>query len=73
MIKDTLIGKNDPIPDEYHYYPFECTRTQYGTILRKGNDEIFLQGDDETLFYRACNLAKQRGFGFSYIIDAYFQ
>ena len=66
------IGKNDRLPDNYRDFPYQYTRTKYGTILRKNNDEVFLQDDDETEFFQDCNRAKQKGRCISDVIDDYF-
>ena len=69
---DTVIGKNDPLPETYRDFPYQYTRTKYGTVLKKNNDEVFLQGDDETQFFRDCNRVKQKGFNISYLISEFF-
>jgi hypothetical protein len=66
------VSKNDPLPETYRDLPCQYTRRKYGTILKKNNDEIFLQGDDETIFFRDCNRAKQKGRRLSDVIEDYF-
>jgi len=67
-----VIGKNDPLPKTYQDYPYQFTRVKYGTVLNKNTDEVFLQGDDETLFFKDCNRAKQKGRNLSDVIEEYF-
>ena len=45
-----LIDKNDSLPRTYRNFPYQYTRTSLFLVLRKNNDEVFLQGDDETQF-----------------------
>jgi hypothetical protein len=66
------IGKNDPLPKTFRDFPYQYTRTKYGTVLRKNNDEIFLQGDDETQFIKDCNRAKQHNRCITGLIMEYF-
>jgi hypothetical protein len=66
------IGKNDPLPDTYRDFPYQYTRTKVGTVLRNNENEVFLQGDEETQFFRDCNRAKQKGHNISYLISEYF-
>jgi hypothetical protein len=40
--------------------------------LRKNDDEVFLQDEDETVFMRDCNRAKQKGRSISDVISEYF-
>ena len=66
------IGKNDPLPKTYRAFPYQYTRTNLFLVLRKINDEIYLQGDDETIFFRECNRAKQHNRSLSDVIEEYF-
>jgi hypothetical protein len=65
-------GKNDPLPKTYRDFPYQYTRTNLFLVLRKNNDEIFLQGDDETIFFKECNRAKQKNRSISDVIEEYF-
>jgi hypothetical protein len=67
-----MLGKNDPLPMEYRDFPFQYTQTQFGIVLRKNDDEVFLQDGDEAVFMRDCNRAKQKGRNISDVIDEYF-
>ena len=67
-----MIGKNDNLPKAYRNFPYQYTRLNLGIVLRKNNDEIFLSGDDEYLFLRECNRAKQKGRRLSDVIEEYF-
>ena len=69
---ETPIEKNDPLPDTYRNFPYQYTRLNFGTVIRKNNDEYFLQGDDETLFFQSCNRAKQQNRSISEVISDYF-
>jgi hypothetical protein len=66
------LDKNEPLPDEYQDFPYQYTEFNCGLVLRKNNDEVFLQGDDETIFRRECNRAKQKGRSLSAVINDYF-
>jgi len=66
------IDKNDPLPETYLDFPYQYSKLKFGTVLRKNNDEVFLQGDDETQFLRDCNRAKQKGRSISDVINDYF-
>jgi len=66
------IQKNDPLPEIYRAFPYQYTRLNLGTVLRKKNDEVYLFGDDETQFFRDCNRAKQKGRSISDVINDYF-
>jgi len=68
----TLIGKNDPLPETFRDFPYQYSKLKLGTVLQKNNDEVFLQGDDETQFFRDCNRIKQKGHNISYLISEYF-
>jgi hypothetical protein len=70
--EDKNVGKNDKLPETYRDFPYQYTRTKYGTELRKNNEEVFLQGDDETKFFQDCNRAKQHGRSISDVISDYF-
>jgi hypothetical protein len=72
MENKMIIGKNDPLPDTYRDFPYQYTRLNLGTVLRKNNDEEYLFGDDETQFLRECNRAKQKGRSISDVMDEYF-
>ena len=67
-----LIDKNDPLPRTYRNFPYQYTWIKYGTVLRKNNGAVFLQGDDETQFIKDCNRAKQKGRSISEVIEEYF-
>ena len=66
------IGKNDPLPETYRAFPYQYTRLNLGTVLQKNSDEIYLFGDDETIFFRDCNRAKQHNRNISDVINDYF-
>jgi hypothetical protein len=68
-----FVGKNDPLPDTYHDYPYHYTRTSLFTILRVCKDEIILMGEDEKQFFRECNRAKQQELPLSGVIYEYFR
>ena len=70
--EDTLLSKNDPLPDVYIKKPYKYNRTKYGTTLYLDNDERYLQGEDETQFFRECNRAKQHNRSLTDVIDEYF-
>jgi hypothetical protein len=70
--EDTILAKNDPLPDVYIQKPFRYTRTKHGTILNIDKEEVFLQGEDETKFFRDCNRAKQHNRSLTDVIDEYF-
>ena len=67
-----LIDRNDPLPRLYRNFPYQYNRTGLFLILRKNNDEVLLQGDDETQFIKACNRAKQKDRSLSDVIEEYF-
>ena len=67
-----LVNKNDSLPDTYRNFPYQYTRTNLGTVVRKNIDEVYLFGDDETQFYKDCNRAKQKGRSISEVIEEYF-
>ena len=66
------LGRNDPLPMEYRDFPFQYTQTKFGIVLRKNDDKVFLQDEDETVFMRDCNRAKQKGRSISDVISEYF-
>jgi hypothetical protein len=66
------LEKNEPLPEVYRDFPYQYTKTKFGTVLRKNNHEVFLPGDDETAFMRECNRAKQKGRSIADVIDEYF-
>jgi hypothetical protein len=66
------VGKNEPLPDTYRDFPYQYTRLRLGVVLRKNNDEEYLFGDDETVFFRDCNRAKQHNRSLSDVIEEYF-
>jgi len=66
------IDKNEPLPRTYTDFPYQYTRTNLYAVLRKNNDEIYLQGDDETQFFKDCSRAKQKGRSISDVIEEYF-
>jgi hypothetical protein len=67
-----IVGKNDPMPMEYRDFPFQYTQTKFGIVLRRNDEEVFLQDGDEVIFMRDCNLAKQKGRSISDVINEYF-
>jgi hypothetical protein len=69
---DTVLQKDGPLPEAYKETPYQYIRTHFGTILYRGKSEVYLQGDDQTIFFRHCNRAKQRGIALSAVIDGYF-
>ena len=66
------INKNEPLPEVYRDFPYRYTKTKFGTILGKNNDEVFLQGDAETRFFTVCNRLKQKGIDITRYIQEYF-
>jgi len=64
--------KNEPLPRDYRDFPYQYTRTNLFTILQKNSDEVFLQGDDETQFFKDCNRAKLKSRSISDVIEEYF-
>jgi len=66
------LGKNEPLPHSYRNFPYQYTRLNLGTMLRKNLDEVYLFGDDETIFLRDCNRAKQKNRSISEVIEEYF-
>jgi hypothetical protein len=70
--EDTVLNKNDPLPERYIKKPYQYTRTKNGTILNLDIEEVFLQGEDETKFFRDCNRAKQHNRSLTDVIDEYF-
>ena len=66
------IEKNDMLPQTYRNFPYQYTRLNLGTMIRKNNDENYLFGDDETQFFKECNRAKQKGRSISDVIADYF-
>jgi hypothetical protein len=71
-LEETPIGKNDPLPDTYRNTPYEYTRTNLYTVLKKDYEEEILFGEEETQFFRECNRAKQNSRSISEVIDEYF-
>jgi hypothetical protein len=67
-----VLDKNAPLPEIYRDIPFQYMQTKFGVVLRKNDDEVFLQGDDEAVFMRDCNRTKQKGRSISDVIDGYF-
>ena len=67
-----LVDKNDSLPDTYRNFPHQYTRTNFGTVLRKNIDEVYLFGDDQTQFFKDCNRAKQKGRSITEVIEEYF-
>jgi hypothetical protein len=66
------LDKNEPLPDVYRDFLYQYTVLNFGLVLPKNNDEIFLQGENETTFRRECNRAKQKGRSLSAVINDYF-
>ncbi len=66
------VEKNEPLPQSYRNFPYQYTRLNLGTMLRKNLDEVYLFGDDETIFLRDCNRAKQKKRSISEVIEEYF-
>jgi len=67
-----VIDKNQKIPFIYVDMIYHFTKTQFGTVLGKDDKTIFLQGDDETIFFRQFNRAKQKGRDISDLLAEYF-
>lgn len=67
-----MVQKNEPLPKVYRNFPYQYTVTRFGIVLRKNNEEVFLQGDDSALFMRDCNRAKQKGRNMAEVISEYF-
>ena len=67
-----FVNKNDSLPDTYRNFPYQYTRMNLGTVVRKNIDEVYLFGDDETQFFKDCNRAKQKGRSISEVIEEYF-
>jgi hypothetical protein len=67
-----LLGKNESLPLAYYDFPYQFERLKVGVILQKNDDQIYLQGDDETKFFNECNRAKQKGLPLSEVIYQYF-
>jgi hypothetical protein len=61
--------KNERLPLAYYDFPYQYERLKVGVVLQKNDDAIYLQGDDETQFFRECNRAKQKGLSLSDVID----
>jgi hypothetical protein len=66
------VEKNDPLPETYRNFPYQYNRFNFGVLLRKNIDEVFLSGDDETRFFRECNRAKQKSRSLADVIENYF-
>jgi hypothetical protein len=66
------VNNNDRLPETYRNFPYQYTRLSFGTVLRKNNDEVYLFGDDETVFFRDCSKAKQQNRSLSDVIEEYF-
>jgi len=66
------LEKNEPLPQSYRNFPYQYTRLNLGTVLRKNMDEVYIFGDDETIFFRECNRAKQKNRSISEVIEEYF-
>ena len=66
------LEKNEALPRTYRNFPYQYTRLNLGTVLRKNMDEVYLFGDDETIFFRECNRAKQNNRSISDVIEEYF-
>jgi len=67
-----MLDKNEKLPDIYRNFPYQYTRLNLGTMLRKNLDEVYLFGDDETRFFQDCNRAKQKARSLSDVIEEYF-
>jgi hypothetical protein len=67
-----IIDKNSKLPRIYRNFPYQYTILNLGTVLRKNNDEVYLFGEDETLFFKECNRAKQKERNISDVINQYF-
>jgi len=72
ITSELAVAKNDPLPDTYRNFPYQYTRLALGTMIRKNLDEVYLFGDDETIFFRECNRAKQKDRSISDVIEEYF-
>jgi len=66
------VGKNDPLPKDYHDFQYEYSKSYLGTLLKKGDNQIFIFGDEETKFFQDCNRAKQKNRSLSEVIEEYF-
>jgi len=66
------LEKNEPLPQSYRNFPYQYTRLNLGTVLRKNMDEVYIFGDDETKFFQECNRAKQKNRSISDVIEEYF-
>ena len=66
------VEKNEPLPRTYRNFPYQYTRLELGTVLRKNVDEEYIFGDDETKFFQECNRAKQKNRSISEVIEEYF-
>jgi len=66
------LEKNESLPQSYRNFPYQYTRLNLGTMLRKNMDEVYIFGDDETIFFRDCNRAKQKNRSISEVIEEYF-
>ena len=66
------LERNEPLPQSYRNFPYQYTRLNLGTVLRKNMDEVYIFGDDETKFFQECNRAKQKNRSISDVIEEYF-
>jgi len=66
------LEKNEPLPHSYRNFPYQYTRLNLCTVLRKNMDEVYIFGDDETKFFQECNRAKQKSRSLSDVIEEYF-
>jgi hypothetical protein len=67
-----LLDKKERLPAAYYDFPYQYERLKVGVIIKKNDEEIYLQGDDETQFFRNCNRAKQHSRSLSSVIGEYF-
>lgn len=58
--------------DLYNDSPYHYRRTEAGITIRKNDQEILLDGDDETQFIVECCFALKYGQSISSIIQGYF-
>jgi hypothetical protein len=59
-------------PDDYLYFPYEYTRFEGLTILRKNFEIKILVDEEEAEFFAKCNFAIQQGRSHTEVIKEYF-
>ena len=67
-----VLDKNQKTPYIYVDLTYHFTHTNFGTVIGKEGNTIFLQGDDEKIFLRQFNRAKQKGRDISDLLSEYF-